>query len=75
MASLPARQRRVVYAISASREEKGVSQRELSRKLKRHPTYIQRIEAMQRNLNVAEFLEIAEALDVDLKDFIDRVRR
>ena len=73
MASLPARQRRVVQAISASREEVGLSQRELSRRLKRYPTYIQRIERMQRNLNVAEFFEIAVALDVDLKDFVDKV--
>jgi len=73
VASLPARQRRVVQAISASREEVGLSQRELSRRLKRYPTYIQRIERMQRNLNVAEFFEIAVALDVDLKDFVDKV--
>jgi transcriptional regulator with XRE-family HTH domain len=47
------------------RTEKGISQRELSKKLKRVRTYVSKYERGERRIDVIEFLEIADALEAD----------
>lgn len=47
------------------REEAGVSQRELARRLKRAHSYISRVELGDRRLDVPEFIEWCECLDAD----------
>ena len=47
------------------REEKGFSQRALSKKLKKVQTYVSKYERGERRLDVIEFLEIIKALDAD----------
>jgi DNA-binding transcriptional regulator YiaG len=45
------------------REQKGLSQRELSKKLKRVQTYVSKYERGERRLDVVEFLEIVKTLE------------
>jgi len=55
------------------REEKGLSQRELSKKLKRVQTYVSKYERGERRLDVIEFLEIVKALEADPQKVIKQL--
>jgi transcriptional regulator with XRE-family HTH domain len=52
------------------REEQGVSQRELCKRLDRPFTYMVKIEAGTRRLDVVELIEICKALEASPKDFL-----
>jgi transcriptional regulator with XRE-family HTH domain len=60
-----ARHKRVMAVLVATREEAGVSQRELARRIGRAHSYIGRIETGTRRLDLPEFIEWCEALDAD----------
>jgi transcriptional regulator with XRE-family HTH domain len=47
------------------REEKGLSQRALSKKLKKVQTYVSKYERGERRLDVIEFLDITKVLEAD----------
>ncbi|MEG3168831.1 helix-turn-helix transcriptional regulator [Sphingomonas sp. LB3N6] len=55
--------RAVIAAITEAREALGVSQRELARRLSKPPSFINKIEQLERRLDVLEFIAIAEALE------------
>ena len=55
------------------REEKGLSQRELAKKLKRIHTFVSKYERGERRLDVVEFLDIAKALGADPHEIIDQL--
>ena len=57
-----ARQRAVAAALRKAREAVGLSQRQLSERLQQPPNWIQRIESLERRVDVAEFIAIARAL-------------
>ena len=57
----------------AQREEKGLSQRELSRKLRRVQTFVSKYERGERRLDVIEFLKIAKVLEADPHEIIDQL--
>jgi transcriptional regulator with XRE-family HTH domain len=61
----PARQRVIISAIKSAREAAGLSQRQLAGKLGEPPNWIQRVESLERRLDVAEFIAIAKAVNVD----------
>ena len=54
--------RTVINAIKDTRLRLEVSQRELARRLGKPPSFINKIELLERRLDVLEFVEIAEAL-------------
>ncbi len=60
-----ARQRAVAAALRKARESAGLSQRQLSERLQQPPNWIQRIESLERRVDVAEFIAIAKALGAD----------
>lgn len=60
-----ARQRAIVTALRAAREAAGLSQRQLSERLQQPPNWIQRIESLERRVDVAEFITIAKAVGAD----------
>ncbi len=60
-----ARQRAVAAALRKAREAAGLSQRQLSERLQQPPNWIQRIESLERRVDVAEFIAIAKALGAD----------
>ena len=60
-----ARQRAIAAALRKAREAAGLSQRQLSERLQQPPNWIQRIESLERRVDVAEFITIAKAVGAD----------
>jgi transcriptional regulator with XRE-family HTH domain len=58
----------------ASRKKANLTQTELSTKLQRPQSYVSKYERAERRLDLIEFLEIAEALQIDPLDFIQEIR-
>jgi len=65
----------VAAVIAAAREEAGLTQRELAARLKRPHSVIGMIESNQRQVNVPEFIAMAEAMNADPADLFRRVLR
>lgn len=66
--------RAAIEAISAVREGRGISQRELARRLDKHPSFVNKIEQLERRLDILEFIAIADAMEVDAVDLLRTVR-
>jgi transcriptional regulator with XRE-family HTH domain len=58
------RHRALIAAIVAARQAAGLTQRQLAAKLKRSNSFVWKLEAGERQLNVLEFIEIARVLEV-----------
>ena len=71
----PTRQRAIAGAIAHARQAAGLSQRELSMALREPPNWIQRIESLERRVDVAEFIAIAKAVRLDPRVLLARVMR
>jgi transcriptional regulator with XRE-family HTH domain len=71
----PARQRAIVAAIKGARETAGISQRQLAAKLGEPPNWIQRIESLERRVDVAEFIAIAKVIGVDAVELFKAAAR
>ena len=54
--------RTLIETMAALRKELGVSQRELARRIEKPPSFINKIELLERRLDILEFIVIAEAL-------------
>ena len=67
--------RAVAAVIAQARARRGISQRELAALLKRPHSVIGMIESNQRQVNVPEFIAIAEALEVDPADLFRQLMR
>ena len=61
--------------IARVRKRRGLSQRDLAALLKRPHSVVGMIESNQRQVNVPEFLAIAEALDTDPADLFRQLLR
>ena len=58
-----AKHRALIAVIVGARNAAGLTQRQLAAKLKRSNSFVWKLEAGERQLNVLEFIEIARALD------------
>ena len=67
------RHKKLIAEVTEARKAAGFSQRELSAKLKRSPSYISKFEAGERRLEVCEFLEVCDAIGEDAQALIGRV--
>lgn len=67
--------RAVAAVIARARKRRGLSQRDLAALLKRPHSVIGMIESNQRQVNVPEFLAIAEALDTEPADLFRQLMR
>jgi transcriptional regulator with XRE-family HTH domain len=67
--------RALATVIAKAREHAGLTQRDLAARLKRPHSVIGMIESNQRQVNVPEFIAIAEALGADPSDLFKRVLR
>lgn len=65
----------VAGVITKARQDRGLSQRDLAARLKRPHSVIGMIESHQRQVNVAEFIAIAEAMNADPADLFRQVLR
>jgi transcriptional regulator with XRE-family HTH domain len=59
------RHRALISAIVQARADAGLTQRQLAAKLKRSDSFVWKIEAGERRVDILEFIEIARCLDVD----------
>lgn len=66
--------RAAIEAISLVRERLGISQRELARRLDKHPSFVNKIEQIERRLDILEFIAIADAMEIDPAQLIETVR-
>lgn len=62
----------IIEAIRTARDAAGISQRQLSTRLREGPTFVQRIESGDRDVTVAEFIRIAVALEIDPSELFRR---
>jgi transcriptional regulator with XRE-family HTH domain len=67
--------RAVANVLKKARERRDLSQRELAALLKRPHSVVGMIESHQRQVNVPEFIAIAEALDADPGELFRQVVR
>ncbi|MBD2666430.1 helix-turn-helix domain protein [Richelia sinica FACHB-800] len=58
----------------AARKKANLTQAELSNQLQRPQSYVSKYERGERRLDLIEFLEIAEALEIDPLKFIQEIR-
>ena len=65
--------RSAIDAIKAVRTELGVSQRELARRLGKPSSFINKIELLERRLDIVEFIAIANALEMKAADLLKAV--
>lgn len=65
----------VATVIGAARRQAGLTQRDLATRLERPHSVIGMIESNQRQVNVPEFIAIAEAMGADPADLFKRVVR
>jgi transcriptional regulator with XRE-family HTH domain len=59
--------RALIDLLVSTRNQAGLTQRDLAARLKRPHSFIGRIEAGERRVDVVEFIEIAQVLEVDPK--------
>ena len=68
-----AKHRALIGVIKAARGAADLTQRELAAKLKRSNSFVWKIEAGERQVNVLEFIEIARALGVKASTLIAEI--
>lgn len=69
------RHRTLIAAIVAARQEAELTQRQLAAKLKRSNSFVWKIEAGERRVDILEFVEIASAVGVDPVELFKRFVR
>ena len=65
--------RALIDILVESREQAGLTQRDLAARLKRLHSFIGRIEAGERRVDVIEFIEIARVMGLDPKHLFARL--
>lgn len=63
--------RSVIEAVSKMRRSLGIPQRKLARRLHKPPSFINKIEQLERRLDVLEFIAIAKALNINPTDLLE----
>lgn len=67
--------RSAINAINRARQELGISQRELARRLGKYPSFVNKIEKLERRLDILEFIAISEALGIAADELLARIRK
>ena len=68
-------QQRLVDLLRTIREEAGLTQVQLAKKLRRPQSFVSRFESGQRRVDLVELKAICEALGTSLLDFVGRFER
>ncbi|MBN6820795.1 MULTISPECIES: helix-turn-helix domain-containing protein [Methylobacterium] len=69
-----ARHRRLIELLVEARERSGLTQSELASRLGRYQSVVAAIEGGGRRIDLVEFLEIADALEIDATVVLKAVR-
>ena len=70
-----ARHRALIAAIVEARDAAGLTQRQLAARLKRSNSFVWKIDAGERRVDILEFIEIARVVDADPVDLFSRLFR
>jgi transcriptional regulator with XRE-family HTH domain len=65
--------RTLITILVSARQEAGLTQRDLAARLKRPRSFVGRMEAGERRIDVIEFIEIARILDVDPRELFSQL--
>lgn len=65
----------IIEALVMARRQAGLTQRDLASLMERPPSFVGKVESVERNLSVHEFVAWCEALRVDPANVISDVRR
>jgi len=65
--------RAVINALKAARLSAGISQRQLAQRLGKHPSFINKIELIERRIDVLEFIAVAKAMGVAPTVLLERM--
>lgn len=68
------RYQRLLELLREARINAGLTQVEVSRKLKRHQSYVSKYECGERRLDLVEFLQVTDAIDIDPIKILKAVR-
>ncbi len=63
-----------ITSLKDARIELSISQRELARRLGKPPSFVNKIEQLERRLDILEFISIAEAMGLKSEDLLVRLR-
>ena len=69
-----AQYRSAIETIKAARIEREISQRELGRRVGKSTSFINKVEQLERRLDILEFMALADALEIGLLEFVATVR-
>jgi len=64
----------LLSTLIALREDKGLSQHQLAKKLKKPQSFVSKYERGERRLDVVELLDITKALETDPHKVIDKLQ-
>lgn len=67
--------RAAIVELISAREAAGVGQRELARRLGKHPSWLNKIERLERRLDLIEYIVIARAIGVRPAELLERIER
>ena len=68
------RYQQLILLLVAARHEKGLTQAQLAQSFGKPQSYIAKIEAKDRKLDVMEFIDICTALDIQASEIIEKVQ-
>jgi transcriptional regulator with XRE-family HTH domain len=68
-----AKHRALISVIVAARKAAGLTQRQLAAKLERSNSFVWKLEAGERQVNVLEFIEIAKVLGVKASTLMTQI--
>lgn len=67
--------RAVIAALKDARTTAGISQRELARRLGKPPSFVNKIEQLERRMDVLEFVAMAEAMGMKADELLKDMRK
>ncbi len=65
--------RAIIEVLKKVRAEKGLSLREACGRIGKPPSFLNKIELMERRIDVLEFIALARAYEIDPHQFLDRL--
>lgn len=65
----------IIEALVEARQQAGLTQRDLAKLMERPPSFVGKVESVERNLAIHEFVAWCDALRVDPATVISQVRR
>ncbi|MBA1145098.1 helix-turn-helix transcriptional regulator [Mesorhizobium sp. CCANP35] len=69
------RQRRLLEQLIAARKNKGFTQAKVAEALRRPQSFVAKYEGGERRMDVIEFLDVTEVLEIDPCEVLAHVRR